>query len=314
MATNFDKEIHLAPLQGFTEAPFRNAHAQIVGGIDTYYTPFVRIERNEFRSRDLRDISADQNSVAHLVPQMIASTPEELLRLGELFLEKGHREADLNLGCPFPMIAKRHKGSGILPYTDEVEALLHAMTQLPDLSFSVKTRLGWDNPEEALRLIPAFNATPLRHVAVHPRLGVQQYKGEATPDLFAPLYEGINHPLFYNGDLNRVEDVQAIVARFPRLKGVMLGRGLLADPTLGLQLKTGEQFSDEQVLAYARQIHQALFDHYSTTLQGDTQILTKLQSLWEYWLPNADRKIRKKMAKCGSLNGYLNYASQLFKP
>ena len=32
--------IHLAPLQGYTEAAYRNAHAAVFGGVDVYHTPF----------------------------------------------------------------------------------------------------------------------------------------------------------------------------------------------------------------------------------------------------------------------------------
>lgn len=31
--------IHLAPLQGYTEAAYRNAHAAVFGGVDVYHTP-----------------------------------------------------------------------------------------------------------------------------------------------------------------------------------------------------------------------------------------------------------------------------------
>ena len=36
--------IHLAPLQGYTEAAYRNAHAAVFGGVDVYHThrPFHR--------------------------------------------------------------------------------------------------------------------------------------------------------------------------------------------------------------------------------------------------------------------------------
>lgn len=37
--------IHFAPLQGYTEVFYRNAHATCFGGVDTYYTPFVRLEK-----------------------------------------------------------------------------------------------------------------------------------------------------------------------------------------------------------------------------------------------------------------------------
>lgn len=77
-------KLYAAPLQGFTEAPWRNFHEEVFGGIDAYYTPFVRIERGGFRNRDVRDIAPENNTVSHVVPQLIASTPVELERLAAL--------------------------------------------------------------------------------------------------------------------------------------------------------------------------------------------------------------------------------------
>lgn len=72
------------------------------------------------------------------MPQLIASTPVELERLAALFTEKGYKEADFNMGCPFPLVARKHKGSGILPYPAEVEALLKELTHYPELSFRLR--------------------------------------------------------------------------------------------------------------------------------------------------------------------------------
>ena len=47
-------EIHFAPLQGYTDSVFRKLHAEIFGGIDKYYTPFIRVERGDFRKKDMR--------------------------------------------------------------------------------------------------------------------------------------------------------------------------------------------------------------------------------------------------------------------
>ena len=65
--------IHFAPLQGYTEAIYRNAHATVFGGVETYYTPFVRLEKETFRSRDIRDIEPGNNTVSHLIPQLIGA-------------------------------------------------------------------------------------------------------------------------------------------------------------------------------------------------------------------------------------------------
>ena len=87
-------KLYASPLQGFTEAPWRNIHHELFGGIDAYYTPFVRVEKGEFRNKDIRDIEKENNKVTCLIPQLIASTPAELEKLVGLFLERGYREAD----------------------------------------------------------------------------------------------------------------------------------------------------------------------------------------------------------------------------
>ena len=54
--------IHFAPLQGYTDVIYRNAHAACFGGIDTYYTPFVRLEKGSFRHRDIRVLHLLRNA------------------------------------------------------------------------------------------------------------------------------------------------------------------------------------------------------------------------------------------------------------
>ena len=49
-------KIHFAPVQGITDWTYRNIHAKFFGGVDAYYTPFIRVEKEDsFRSRDMKD-------------------------------------------------------------------------------------------------------------------------------------------------------------------------------------------------------------------------------------------------------------------
>ena len=97
-------KIEFAPLQGYTEFVYRNAHHQVFGGIDTYYTPFVRLEKGDsFKTRELRDIDPENTNVNKLILQLIVSNPEELKRITDLFLSKGNNKADINMGCPIPL-------------------------------------------------------------------------------------------------------------------------------------------------------------------------------------------------------------------
>lgn len=159
--------IHLAPLQGYTEAAYRNAHAAVFGGVDVYHTPFVRIDRGEFRHKDVRDILPENNRVPHLIPQLIASEMDKTERIIALFIEQGYREMDINLGC-LSRCWQTAMWIGHAAHPDKVETLLKQIEQYPDVSFSVKMRLGWKKPDECLTLLPLLNAAPLTEIIVHP--------------------------------------------------------------------------------------------------------------------------------------------------
>ncbi len=305
-------DIHFAPLQGYTEAPYRNAHAAVFGGVDAYHTPFVRVEKGELRKKDMREISPENNHVPRLVPQLIAPDAERARTVLALFIEKGYAEAEINLGCPFPMLARRHNGSGMLPFPEEVKSLLGIVVEFPQIAFSVKMRLGWEHPEECLALIPLLNDTPLRQVTMHPRLGRQEYKGEVDLDSFARFYELCAHPMMYNGDLHTVEEIQQMADRFPRLTGVMLGRGLLANPALGLEYKEARTLSPDEMAEKVRKLHSEVFAAYEQQLQGgDAQLLTKMKCFWEYLLPQADRKAKKAIHKATRLEKYRQAVFQI---
>ena len=92
-----------APLQGYTEAPFRHFHAEIYGGGEslTYFSPFLRIEKGSVRPRDLRDITSPLNANHRLIPQIIFRDATEFRTLTSAVRSAGHSHLDLNLGCPF---------------------------------------------------------------------------------------------------------------------------------------------------------------------------------------------------------------------
>ena len=308
------KRIDFAPLQGHTDACFRNAHEQIFGGITTYYTPFVRLEKgNTFRTRELRDINPDQNTVQNLVPQVIASTAEELRLLTDLVKDNGYTKIDLNMGCPFPMIARRHKGSGLLPHTDEVKELLTFIQNEKDIQFSIKMRLGWENPNESIALVEMLNDTPLQSIGLHARLGVQQYKGEPDLAAFEAFYALCKHPLLYNGDLRTIEDIDQILTQFPNLAGVMIGRGILANPALAYEYNVlGETMPIAEKKHKMMHLHTALFDYYSEYMQGDKQILEKMKPFWSYLTDELEKRTRKKIEKANKIANYEAAVGQAF--
>ena len=300
--------IHFAPLQGYTEAPYRRIHQSVCGGVDTYYTPFIRLEHGQIRKKDLREALPDQNVGVHIVPQVIAGDGAEFVVLAEKLIELGHQEIDINMGCPFPLQTRLGRGSGILPHPDKVTEILQQATRLHNekgVTFSVKMRLGQESPAECMALLPVLNDTPLKHITLHPRIGRNQYKGELDMESFDAFYAESQNPIVFNGMLLTVADLQRMEAAYPKLAGLMIGRGLLSRPTLAQEYTSGQSLTDEEVRRKVLDMHRQLMAHYSEAIEGgEGQLVQKMQSFWEYQEPLFGHKAVKKVLKSGSLRNY----------
>ena len=306
-------ELHFAPLQGYTDTVFRNAFAEHFGAVDAYYTPFIRAERGEVRKRDLREAAPEANRVPCLVPQILPGSPEEFRMLADVLRAQGYRRIDINLGCPFPPIAGKRKGAGMLPYPDRVEEVLRTVSEYPDLQFSVKMRLGWEDAGECLNLAAILNGLRLAHITLHARTGKQQYKGIADREAFDRFYRLCRQPLFYNGDLQTAADIRGILEEFPALQGVSVGRGLVASPTLAGEFRSESPCSEKERTERCFSFHQTLFDAYAALLQGEAQTLMKMKTLWEYFLPETDRKLLKRIKKSTRLEQYTAAVREIFR-
>ena len=186
-------KIHFAPVQGLTDWTFRNLHTKYFGGVDAYYTPFIRVEKEDsFRSRDMKDCDPELNSVELLVPQVLGGEPAELDVCLQMLEGRGYKQVDINMGCPFTMISRRGKGAGLLPHPERVESLMEVVKDFPEIQCSVKMRLGWEDPGECLKLLPLLNAAPLAAIFLHARVGVQEYKGETDKEAFEAFTRGVN--------------------------------------------------------------------------------------------------------------------------
>lgn len=114
-------QLYAAPLQGLTEPAWRNAHWQTIGGVDAYFTPFVRWEKGSIRNKDRRDVAPSSNSVHRLIPQVLAAEAGEFRQLVDWLQKLGYGEVDLNMGCPFPLLVRKGRGAGILSHPDRDE-------------------------------------------------------------------------------------------------------------------------------------------------------------------------------------------------
>lgn len=303
---------------------------------------FIKSQQSNICHCENADYSSSDDEAPHyynVVPQVICKDAAEFRILVDdiqklkkdcgFAADEVFPQIDINMGCPFPMQAKSGRGSGILPRVDAVREILQEVArrsgQQTDaaLTFSVKMRLGYTSPDECLALLPLLNETPLAHITMHPRTGIQQYKGALNFAAFEAFYSQCRHPVIFNGDVTSLSDIQAIERRFPNLKGIMIGRGLLANPALAVQFQAQSPAqSQTSTLSALLKIHDSILDNYRKRLQGDAQILDKLRPFWTYPAEAAQtqpqnsesilpKRIIKKIAKARNLSEYLDAVNDL---
>ena len=294
-------EIYSSALQGFTEAPWRQYHKELFGGVARYYAPFMRIEHGGFRNKDIRDILPENNEGVELVPQIIATNADDACKMVEKIMEYGYHEIDINFGCPYTPVCKKKMGAGMLADPEKTKALLDALAQYREsVSFSIKTRLGYLSAEDIKTILPLFNEFKPLHLTVHPRIGKQQYNGELDMESFDYVYANSEVPVVYNGEIFTVEDIKVIEEKYPKLKAVAVGRGLLSNPALAREYSGGEPLEIKEYL----KLQKKLMNHYSEMLCGDAHIIAKLKPFWEYAPEEIDRKALKAIKKSTTFSKY----------
>ena len=302
--------IYFAPLQGYTEDVYRRLHHELFGHVEAYYTPFVRLENGSPRSKDLRDIKPENNVDLPLVVQIIASSAAEVETLLSVVTPLGYKRVDINMGCPFPLQTRHGRGAGLLPHPDVVNGICDIVRRRDDVTFSVKMRLGLASADEWHEIVPILNDTPLTNVVVHPRVASQQYKGTTDMEAFARFVDTCRHPVIYNGDITTPQQIHQLEATYP-IAGVMIGRGLLARPSLAADYQMGVETSHEALISSLKTLHARMLADYERIIPRDSQRLMKVRTMWDFMEETLGRKAWKKVMKAGNMKNYLAAIDQL---
>ena len=292
-------KIYFAPMEGITDGILRSIHRKIFGGVDVYCLPFHKLtQTRSLLTREKRDIDPEENKGLTVLPQALTRDPEQLLAWLEYVRGLGYSCADLNLGCPSATVTKRGRGSGMLQDPGFLVSFFDYVFSRPlPAALSVKTRIGYERPEEWERILGIMAEFPFDHVTVHIRTMKEQYTAVNHPEAFdEAVRKGIAHPV-YNGDLRTPEDVERLKARCPETEAVMIGRGLLADPALARKLRGGAEASEEELAAWYSALYEGWRQRFDPVLA-----LGRIKKLME-WPSEGDIRRRRLLRRARDIDG-----------
>lgn len=305
-------KLYLAPLEGITTYTYRNTHAEMFGGADAYFAPFINPSDSEKVSRKgMRDILPENNKTDNLKVQVLTSNADSFLRFCEKIKALGYDEVNINIGCPAGTVARKGRGAGFLQFPDLMDGFFSEIFSKSDMKISVKTRTGFSSHGEMARLMEIYNKYPISLLTIHPRTREELYKGRANIGVFESAYNISKNNVCYNGDICSVRGFADVTGRFGGLSAVMLGRGAIQNPALFREIRGGEPLRTEELIAFSEK----LIERYRAVLGSDVFTLHKLKEIWVYSLRNFpdEKKIAKAVKKANTVADFLSAISELPK-
>lgn len=215
----------LAPMAGYTDAPFRRLARAF--GAAWAVTEMVSARALALGDGRGLEISAPHAGERDVVVQLFAADPEEAgeaaARLHAAFAPDA---LDLNMGCPVRKVVHRGCGSELIRDPQRAAAIVAAIAAAVPVPVTVKTRLGIDRVE-AGEVAAAAVAAGAALVAVHGRTAAQKYGGAADWDAIAALAAALPVPVLGSGD---VTDAAGAARARASGVGAMVARGALGRP------------------------------------------------------------------------------------
>ena len=302
--------LYFAPLEGIGGYIYRNAQADYFEKADKYYSPFLAPNQNRSISpKEYKDIAPEHNEDIMLVPQIMANNAEIFLKAAQELEQLGYKEINLNLGCPSRTVVTKYRGAGFLAKPDALEQFLEEVYSKLNIRLSLKTRLGMEDEEEFEHLLDIYNKFPVSELIIHPRVQTDYYKNTPRMESFLNALEKSKNPVVYNGDIFNKEKYQQVMKQMD-VSGVMLGRGVLANPALFGEIRGTEKLSKERLWEF----HERLLADYTQEMSGERNVLFKMKELWFYlaWSFTNTEKYQKKIRKAQHLSDYRLVVKQLF--
>lgn len=302
--------VYFAPLEGVTDVVYRRVHHTCFSGVTKYFIPFISPTQHlTFSSREQAAISPVENAGIPVVPQVLTKNPEYMLHMANLLADAGYREVNLNLGCPSGTVTAKGKGSGMLRDLPALEAFLDEVYAHSPIAVSIKTRIGFESPDEWPAILNLLSRYPMSELIVHPRTRREFYSGKPHRELCEGITEKISSPFVYNGDLYTIEDCNALMQQMPDTAAVMIGRGLVANPALAQEMAGGEKLTIPALRNFHDRLYAAYMERWpkNAVVGHMNEIMRHIVCCFE----NA-AKPQKAIRKSGSHEAYLAAVDWLF--
>lgn len=257
----------LAPMQDITDLAFLRAlHLLGIRDIDYFTTPYFRaLSHSEFLDPELLEMIEKQSMGKPIYAQLIGSDPEALCCLARKLHHYPIAGIDLNLGCPAPIVCRKNAGGAALKDTARLDTLIGKLRDAVSLELTVKTRLGYEHPDEFEDILHTFKKHAIDRLTIHARTVKEGYRTSVHTEYVARALEILPCPIIANGNIVDTQTARGWVSR-THPHGLMIGRGAVRNPWIFRQIRNElnniepELLSRKMIYTYTQALFECTMD------------------------------------------------------
>jgi nifR3 family TIM-barrel protein len=231
----FSSGVCLAPLAGYTDAPFRLLCFEF--GADFAVTEMVSADglvRKSARTEKFLEVFSGEGPVG---VQLFGSDPGIMADAAEIVSRSNASFLDLNFGCPVKKVIRKNGGAALMRDLDLMGRICEEVVRRSELPVTAKIRSGWNrNEENYLDAGAVIERAGISAITLHPRFRSQGFSGSADWDHIRRLREAVAIPVIANGDVTCIDEFRRITAEAGD-GAVMIGRGALGRPWIFSEIK-----------------------------------------------------------------------------
>jgi tRNA-dihydrouridine synthase C len=221
--------------------------------------------------------------------QLLGSDPACMADNAARLASLGPAGIDLNFGCPANVVNRHGGGAALLKEPETIHAIVTAVRRAvpAHMPVSAKMRLGYLDDSRAVECALAISEGGADELVVHARTKAQAYRPPAYWERIADIRAAVSIPVVANGEIWTVDDAR----RCREVSGcdmLMIGRGAVVDPGLGLAIKAEMNKTSLNAVTWA-------------------QLLPQVLDFWQIVSTRLDHK-----AQAGRLKQWLNFLRRRF--
>lgn len=299
------KPLFLAPLAGFSDAPFRSVVKKF--GCDVTISEMISANALVFKNEKTLKMLSHQNTEKPFIVQIEGSDINVIKNAVFVLNDIDQIDGiDLNCGCPAKKVIAQNSGSALLKNLPLLQAILSTIKKYSNKTYtSAKIRLGFDEKIHC-KIAKICEECGANFITIHGRTKMQEFSSKVDFDAICEAKNSVKIPVIANGDIDENNALE--ILQKTRCDGLMIGRKSITKPWIFYQIKHQKSIdahTKKQLILYH---FDAMLRHY-----GEFAVRLFRKNLHEYSKNSQNASaFRNAVNSCENANDMRNLIVEFF--